>query len=156
MTTLAEYWTWVEGHYEAGTFRADSGGGMARIAFMQRWFGLPSASSAIPTSRSRWSDGWIRRPGGAAHPLSARARHPTVPSRLRTGIHRSQSAVDEALSRVLLDQTITLLRQIPPRQLDAVLLSAFGYRYREIGEQMGVSEGAVKQLIFRGRERLAA
>jgi RNA polymerase sigma-70 factor (ECF subfamily) len=47
------------------------------------------------------------------------------------------------------------LRSLPGKQRAAILLREYqGFSYKEIGDQMGMSEAGIKSLIHRGRESL--
>jgi RNA polymerase sigma factor (sigma-70 family) len=47
-----------------------------------------------------------------------------------------------------------LLGQLPPAQREAVLLWAEGFRYRQIAEMTGATEGSVRVTVHRALERL--
>lgn len=55
----------------------------------------------------------------------------------------------------VLDHVNEAIRELPPRQRTAVLLfDVKGYSIRQIAEELGCSEGAVKFNIFQGRRKL--
>lgn len=62
----------------------------------------------------------------------------------------------EALERKELSRTVEeALAQLPPQQRAAVVLARFEeMRYREIGDVLGISEGAVDALLQRARQTL--
>ncbi|HXR12208.1 MAG TPA: sigma-70 family RNA polymerase sigma factor, partial [Gaiellaceae bacterium] len=68
----------------------------------------------------------------------------TVPSQSSTGSSLELMGLDEALEKM------------PENQRRAILLREWqGLSYREIAEQLGLSQGAVEMLIFRARRSLA-
>ncbi len=70
---------------------------------------------------------------------------------LPLGLRPDQEAARHALG----ERLRAALAKLPERQAAAILLAHYeGMSYREIGAALGVSEGAVKSLVFRGRELL--
>lgn len=69
------------------------------------------------------------------------------------GIGQTADAGEEALGRLAVREALTQL-DVEGRSL--LLLAAEGFSYVEIGEMTGLSTGAVRQRIFRARERLRA
>ena len=60
-----------------------------------------------------------------------------------------------AATRELADQLREAVAALPPKQRMALLLSRVdGLAYRDVGEAMGCSEGAVKALLFRATQTL--
>jgi RNA polymerase sigma factor (sigma-70 family) len=46
------------------------------------------------------------------------------------------------------------LRRLPPRQKEIVILKAQGYKYREIGEKLGISTGTVSNAFWKIRQKV--
>ena len=69
---------------------------------------------------------------------------------------KNQVPADEMISGRQRDQQIkTALRNLPKEQRAAVVLRIYNeFSYKDIADQMSVSEGKVKTLIFRGRQAL--
>ncbi len=68
---------------------------------------------------------------------------------------RGESAHERMESRERRKRVGAALRSLPGNQRAALLLREYqGFSYKEIGEQLNMSEAAVKSLIFRGRENL--
>jgi RNA polymerase sigma-70 factor (ECF subfamily) len=62
-----------------------------------------------------------------------------------------------AASRELARALETAIAELPPKQRAALLLSRMdGLAYRDVGDAMGCSEGAVKALLFRATHALKA
>ena len=69
----------------------------------------------------------------------------------------TESSQQVAERRMLALDTLTALAQLPERQHDALLQTAIHGRSRtEVAAMMGLSEGAVRQLVHRGRAALRA
>ena len=67
----------------------------------------------------------------------------------------SVSAEDEMALRERDEKIKAALTKLPDEQRAAVLLRIYDdFSYREIADQMAVSEGKVKTLIFRGRQQM--
>ena len=67
----------------------------------------------------------------------------------------SVSAEDKMTLRQRDAKIAAALKQLPDEQRAAVLLRIYDdFSYREIADQMAVSEGKVKTLIFRGRQQM--
>ncbi len=67
------------------------------------------------------------------------------------------SILVEASSNTKVDQEIDFLKcihSIPKRQGIAISKKLEGYNVKEIAESMGVSEGAAKNLIYRGKQNI--
>ena len=47
-----------------------------------------------------------------------------------------------------------LLRRLPPRQKEIVILKAQGYRYREIADQLGITTGTVSNTFWKIRRKI--
>ncbi len=60
----------------------------------------------------------------------------------------------DALARVELDAVCDAVAQLCPRQRRALALAAGGSTSAEIGEELGICDNAVNQLLFRARTRL--
>jgi RNA polymerase sigma-70 factor (ECF subfamily) len=70
----------------------------------------------------------------------------------RIVIEPEPRAVDEVVER---DEVERALATLPPGQRSVVLLKdVYGFSCREIGEEIGISEGAVKVKLHRARRRL--
>lgn len=69
---------------------------------------------------------------------------------------KNQVPADEMMSGRQREQQIkTALRNLPKEQRAAVVLRIYNeFSYKDIADQMSVSEGKVKTLIFRGRQAL--
>ena len=62
-----------------------------------------------------------------------------------------------AATRELARDLETAIGELPPKQRAALLLSRIdGLAYRDVGESLGISEGAVKALLFRATHALKA
>jgi RNA polymerase sigma-70 factor (ECF subfamily) len=65
------------------------------------------------------------------------------------------TAEEGARSRELARRLETAIGELPPKQRAALLLSRVdGLAYRDVGEALGCSEGAVKALLFRATQTL--
>lgn len=68
---------------------------------------------------------------------------------------RNVSAEEEMALRDRDEKIKAALKKLPDEQRAAVLLRIYDdFSYREIADQMAVSEGKVKTLIFRGRQQM--
>lgn len=129
---------------------------------------MPSADQARDVVQETWASavGGLERFAGRA-PISAwlhailrrkiadfyRGRRPTALGHEvedpRTG------ALDQAMAREDVRRLRSALDELPPRQQEAVTLCAVGALDRdEIARQMGVSRGALRVTLFRGRRSL--
>lgn len=98
--------------------------------------GEAALEAARRPPRGRPDRGAPGRPGGRA----ARAGPPA-------------SDLEEAVVRR--SELARLLRRLPPRQREALLLAKYhGFTYAEIGEMVGASEAAVKQRVYRALRTL--
>ena len=71
---------------------------------------------------------------------------------MASGMNDPCRAVEEAERAGLLEQAMT---RLPARQAEAICLHALsGWSYQEIGQQLGMSSGAVGTAIHRGKQRL--
>lgn len=87
--------------------------------------------------------------------LRARRRReyvgPWVPEPVATHAVKEDSALSESLTQAFL----MLLERLTPDERAAFLLrTVFDYEYAQIGETLGKSEAAVRQLVSRARQRL--
>lgn len=70
-------------------------------------------------------------------------------------ITADETPLTELLSRNTREQLESAMTKIPPAQASALLMYyTEGLSYREIAEVLGVPDGTVATLLFRGRERL--
>jgi len=70
------------------------------------------------------------------------------------GVERPDQAVER---RESLDEILRLIEALPPRQRDAIVMRELeGRSYEEMAERLGVTQGAVRQLLNRGRNALRA
>ena len=70
------------------------------------------------------------------------------------GVERPDQAVERRQS---LDEILRSIEALPPRQRDAIVMRELeGRSYDEIAERLGVTQGAVRQLLNRGRNALRA
>jgi RNA polymerase sigma-70 factor (ECF subfamily) len=61
---------------------------------------------------------------------------------------------ERAIDDALLEYVRGLIDALPERQRDTLLLQLEGFKYEEIADQLGVSAGAVKHLLYRARKSL--
>jgi RNA polymerase sigma-70 factor (ECF subfamily) len=88
-------------------------------------------------------DLWERR-GDEDRPDDPQLADPDMPT-----------AEEGARSRELARQLEAAVAELPPKQRAALLLSRMdGLAYRDVGEALGCSEGAVKALLFRATQTL--
>jgi len=98
---------------------------------------------------------WLRRAAfnQAVDALRTEAGHSEAPLETRNGT--SQAAEQTVLEREETAATLASLRRLPARQRVALVETAIhGRSEREVASGLGVSEGAVRQLVFRGRQAL--
>ncbi len=99
-------------------------------------------------------------------PWLGRITHNSAVNLLRSGaraqhldpeIERAASAPFALEDGLALRQTLDAVAALPPRQRDALVLSAVeGRSYEEVASALGVSPGAVRGLLHRARESLRA
>jgi RNA polymerase sigma-70 factor (ECF subfamily) len=76
---------------------------------------------------------------------------------LSDDVHGAESAHDQAERRADAFGALKLLAHLPDRQREAIVQTAIqGRSYAEVSRQLGVSEGAVTQLVHRGRLSMRA
>lgn len=74
---------------------------------------------------------------------------------LRQSLHGSDEPESEFAQRAVIRKTLTGLAALPEAQREALLRDAFAGQSRaQIAEALGVSEGAVRQLLYRARVSL--
>ncbi len=92
--------------------------------------------------------------------LSALRSHPQAASELdgaEATVLAAESAEDAVARRERLRETVASVRDLPDRQREALLLQAAeGRSYDEIAAHLGLTDGAVRQLLNRARGRLRA
>jgi RNA polymerase sigma-70 factor (ECF subfamily) len=115
-------------HRSLGTFRGDSS--------FRTWLHRIVANTAMTHLRRRGRFGDL----GDEHDSVLRLSEPTAdPAQLDTdALRRALATLDDAQRVVVL------------------MKDAYGFSCREIGEEMGISEGAVKVRLHRARKRLKA
>jgi RNA polymerase sigma factor (sigma-70 family) len=102
---------------------------------------------------------WLHRVAHNAALSALRAERPAdepLDAADRAGA-ASESAGETAERRERLQEAVTSIRGLPPRQREALVLQAAeGRSYDEIAERLGVGTGAVRQLLNRARATLRA
>ena len=78
-------------------------------------------------------------------------------AKLEDSLHASDAPADEHERRAVVRRTLTELAALPERQREALLrIAVEGRSQDEVARQLGVSEGAVRQLVHRARLTLRA
>jgi RNA polymerase sigma factor (sigma-70 family) len=114
-------------------------------AFLSAFAALQSGAEVVHLR------GWLYR---IVRNVAARSRAPMcIP--LDGGAVSGESVEDVAEQRALAISTLQELARLPTRQREAMVGTALDGRGRaEVASSMGVSEGAVRQLVHRARARL--
>ena len=68
--------------------------------------------------------------------------------------HATYSYAAESDSMYNTKELINIIRELPGRQSKTIAMRAYGYRYNEIAERLGMSVGNVKQAIFAARSNI--
>ena len=108
-----------------------------------------------------------RRRGARAAPVAYRIAHNTSLNQLRKSgydfdelqdsLRITDAAEDELERRAVVRQTLAGLADLPERQRAALLAIAVeGRSQDEVAEELGLSQGAVRQLVHRARTQLRA
>jgi RNA polymerase sigma factor (sigma-70 family) len=119
-------------------------------AFMAAWAALQRGDDV------RHLSGWLHRIVHNAALNSLRGERDDW-SELREWLEGAGAPDDEVERREMLRVTLTNLAALPARQREALLrIAVEGESAEDVGSSLGLSEGAVRQLLYRARTALRA